>query len=56
MRQAYYDAIAPLGLTPLWEVLHALVPPQPVKLADSAFDPKDAERYAKSFPVHGITA
>jgi len=28
-RQAYYQAIDPLHLTPLWEVLHALVPPQP---------------------------
>lgn len=28
-RQAYYDAIAPLGLTPLWEVLHGLVPKEP---------------------------
>lgn len=28
-RQAYYDRLAPANLTPLWEVLHALVPPQP---------------------------
>jgi gentisate 1,2-dioxygenase len=28
-RQAYYDAIAPLGMTPLWEVLHGLVPQEP---------------------------
>lgn len=28
-RQQYYDAIAPLGMTPLWEVLHALVPKEP---------------------------
>jgi gentisate 1,2-dioxygenase len=28
-RRAFYDAIAPIGLTPLWEVLHSLVPPQP---------------------------
>jgi gentisate 1,2-dioxygenase len=28
-RQNYYDAIAPLGLTPLWQVLHALVPKSP---------------------------
>jgi gentisate 1,2-dioxygenase len=28
-RQAYYDAIRSLGLSPLWEQLHALVPPQP---------------------------
>lgn len=29
IRQTYYDAIAPLGMTPLWEVLHALVPKEP---------------------------
>ena len=28
-RQAYYDAIRTLHLSPLWEQLHALVPPQP---------------------------
>jgi gentisate 1,2-dioxygenase len=28
-RQAYYAAIRPLHLSPLWEQLHALVPPQP---------------------------
>ncbi|MEY4653283.1 MAG: hypothetical protein RI884_1864 [Pseudomonadota bacterium] len=28
-RQALYREMAPLNLTPLWEVLHALVPPQP---------------------------
>lgn len=28
-RQAYYDAIRPLHLSPLWEQLHTLVPPQP---------------------------
>lgn len=28
-RQTYYNAIAPLGLSPLWEVLHALVPKEP---------------------------
>ncbi len=28
-RQTFYDEISPLNLTPLWEVLHALVPPQP---------------------------
>lgn len=28
-RQAFYDEIRPLNLTPLWEVLHALVPKQP---------------------------
>jgi gentisate 1,2-dioxygenase len=28
-RQALYERMRPHGLTPLWEVLHALVPPQP---------------------------
>ena len=28
-RQALYDSMRPAGLTPLWEVLHALVPQQP---------------------------
>jgi gentisate 1,2-dioxygenase len=28
-RKALYDAMRPHALTPLWEVLHALVPPQP---------------------------
>jgi gentisate 1,2-dioxygenase len=28
-RQAYYAAIRPLHLSPLWQQLHALVPPQP---------------------------
>jgi gentisate 1,2-dioxygenase len=28
-RADYYDRIRPLGLTPLWEVLHALVPREP---------------------------
>ena len=28
-RQAYYGAIRSLHLSPLWEQLHALVPPQP---------------------------
>jgi gentisate 1,2-dioxygenase len=28
-REALYARMQPLGLTPLWEVLHALVPPQP---------------------------
>ncbi|HEY9063418.1 MAG TPA: gentisate 1,2-dioxygenase [Burkholderiaceae bacterium] len=28
-RSAYYDRIATKSMTPLWEVLHALVPPQP---------------------------
>ena len=29
-RRAYYDRIAAHSLKPLWEVLSALVPPQPV--------------------------
>ena len=28
-RQAFYDEIRPLNMTPLWEMLHALVPKQP---------------------------
>ena len=28
-RQAYYQRIAGPSMTPLWEVLHALVPAQP---------------------------
>ncbi|MRD45881.1 gentisate 1,2-dioxygenase [Caenimonas koreensis DSM 17982] len=28
-RQRLYDEMSPLNLTPLWEVLHSLVPPQP---------------------------
>jgi gentisate 1,2-dioxygenase len=28
-RAAYYERIGALNMTPLWEVLHALVPPQP---------------------------
>ena len=28
-RQQLYSDMAPLNLTPLWEVLHALVPQQP---------------------------
>ncbi len=29
---------------------------QPVKLADGVFDPKDPERYARSFPVNSLNA
>jgi hypothetical protein len=29
---------------------------QPVKLADGMFDPRDPERYAKSFAVHSLVA
>jgi gentisate 1,2-dioxygenase len=28
-REDYYKTLQPLGMTPLWEVLHSLVPPQP---------------------------
>ena len=35
-RQAYYAAIRPLHLSPLWEQLHALVPPQPNTLCVAA--------------------
>lgn len=35
-RQAYYARIAPRHLTPLWEVLHALVPPTPATSAQPA--------------------
>jgi gentisate 1,2-dioxygenase len=35
-RQAFYDRIAPLHLTPLWEVLHALVVPAPTSPCASA--------------------
>ena len=28
-RPAFYERIGALGMTPLWEVLHALVPPEP---------------------------
>lgn len=30
LRQQLYDDMSPLHLTPLWEVLHALVPPKPL--------------------------
>ena len=29
LRRQLYQDLAPLHLSPLWEVLHALVPPQP---------------------------
>ena len=29
VRRQLYEEMAPLNLTPLWEVLHALVPPAP---------------------------
>jgi gentisate 1,2-dioxygenase len=36
-RQQLYRDMSPLNLTPLWEVLHALVPPQPASPCVSAF-------------------
>ena len=30
-RRAFYERIDKLGMTPLWEVLGALVPPQPTQ-------------------------
>jgi len=35
-RQALYEAMSPLNLTPLWEVLHALVPPRPASRCEPA--------------------
>jgi gentisate 1,2-dioxygenase len=35
-RRAFYRAIDPLGLAPLWEVLHALVPARPASAAEPA--------------------
>jgi gentisate 1,2-dioxygenase len=29
-REHFYETLKPFGMTPLWEVLHSLVPPQPV--------------------------
>ena len=37
LRQQLYQDMAPLSLTPLWEVLHALVPPQPATPCVPAF-------------------
>jgi gentisate 1,2-dioxygenase len=37
LRQQLYRDMAPLNLTPLWEVLHALVPPQPASPCVPAF-------------------
>jgi len=36
-RQSLYRDMSPLNLTPLWEVLHALVPPQPASPCVPAF-------------------
>ncbi len=35
-RIAFYERIGAKSMTPLWEVLHALVPPQPRSVAESA--------------------
>jgi gentisate 1,2-dioxygenase len=35
-RAAFYERIGAKSMTPLWEVLHALVPPQPHSVAESA--------------------
>ncbi|HSB23502.1 MAG TPA: gentisate 1,2-dioxygenase [Burkholderiaceae bacterium] len=43
-RQAYYAAIRPLHLSPLWEQLHALVPPQPATPCAAAHWRYDALR------------
>ncbi len=44
----YLEAMKELGVTSTAKDL------QPVKLFDSTFDPKDPEKYAKSFPIHNV--
>lgn len=44
----YLQAMKELGVTP------KVADMQPVKLFDGVFDPKQPEKYAKSFPVHSI--
>lgn len=45
-RRAFYDAIATHSMTPLWEVLHALVPPSPnTPCAPSHWSYKDVRPY-----------
>jgi nitrate/nitrite transport system substrate-binding protein len=44
----YMAAMKELGVTP------KVADMQPVKLFDSTFDPKQPEKYARSFPVHSI--
>lgn len=44
VRQQLYEDMSPLNLTPLWEVLHALVPPQPATPCVPAFWAYDAVR------------
>jgi hypothetical protein len=46
----YLEAMKELGVTSTAKDM------QPVKLFDGVFDPKDAEKYAKSFPIHNISA
>lgn len=43
-RAALYEAMSPLNLTPLWEVLHALVPPRPASRCVPAYWNYDAVR------------
>ncbi len=44
----YLEAMKELGVTSTAKDM------QPVKLFDSTFDPKDPEKYAKSFPIHNV--
>ncbi len=44
----YLSAMSELGVKP------TLADMAPVKLADGVFDPKDPEKYAKSFPIHSL--
>ena len=44
----YLQAMKELGVTP------KVTDMQPVKLFDGVFDPKQPEKYAKSFPIHNI--
>jgi nitrate/nitrite transport system substrate-binding protein len=46
----YIEAMKELGVTSTAKDM------QPVKLFDSTFDPKDPEKYARSFPIHNITS
>ena len=50
-RSDYYDRIGENHMTPLWEVLHALVPTQPQPLAHAAI-----WRYAELLPVRFTSA
>ena len=43
-RRAFYERIGALGMTPLWEVLGALVPPQPTSPVAPALWRYDAVR------------